>query len=207
MESSRLLQQAGQGDQQAWRSLVDRNEERLRRMVAFRMDRRLQGRLDVADVIQEVYVEVAEHIDEYLRTPSKPFYLWLRAIAVNKLLELHRYHLDTEMRDANRETALHRDPLPEAGSAALAANLLGRTPRPSEHAVRTEAKLRLETALDRLDPLDREALALRHFEYLTPSEMAAVLGISAAAASKRYFRGLRRLREILREMPGGLDSL
>jgi RNA polymerase sigma-70 factor (ECF subfamily) len=207
LETARLLKQAGQGDQQAWHALVAANAERLRRMVAFRMDRRLQGRLDVADIIQEVYVEVAEHIDEYLAGPSMPFYLWLRAIAVHKLLQLHRHHLGTEMRDANREVGLYRDPLPEAASAALAAQLLGAMPRPSEAAVRTETKVRLQEGLNRLDPHDREVLALRHFEQLTLSEMAGVLGISGAAASKRYFRALRRLREILRGMPGGLEAL
>ena len=207
IETGRLLQQAGQGDQQAWHALVAANDERLRRMVAVRMDRRLQGRVDVADVIQEAYVEVAEHIDEYLARPSMPFYLWLRAIAVNKLLQLHRHHLGTEMRDAGREVALYRDPLPEAASAALAAQLLGRLPRPSEAAVRTEMKARLQEALNRLDPLDREALALRHFEQLTVSEMAGVLRISGAAASKRLLRALQRLREVLQGMPGGLQAL
>jgi RNA polymerase sigma-70 factor (ECF subfamily) len=207
IETGRLLRRAGQGDQQAWHALVAANDGRLRRTVALRLDRRLRGRLDVADVIQEVYVEVAEHIGDYLVQPSMPFYVWLRAIAINKLLQLHRHHLGTEMRDIGREVALDHNPLPEAASAALALQLLGRTPRPSEAAVRRETKVRVQEALNRLDPLDREALALRHFEQLTVSEMAGVLGISGAAASKRYFRALQRLREILRGMPGGLQAL
>ena len=122
-----------------------------------------------------------------------PFFLWLRGIAGNKLLELHRHHLGTPMRDAGREVSLYRGALPEASSAALAARLLGRLTRPSEAAIRAEAKLRLQEALNAMDPIDREVLALRHFEQLTNAEAAQVLGITEAAAGKRYIRALERL--------------
>jgi RNA polymerase sigma-70 factor (ECF subfamily) len=100
--------------------------------------------------------------------------------------------------------ALYCGPLPEATSAALVAQLLGRLTRPSEAAIRAEAKVRLQEALNSMDPIDREVLALRHFEQLTNAEAAAVLGITAAAAGKRYLRALERLRGILAQMPGGL---
>jgi RNA polymerase sigma-70 factor (ECF subfamily) len=202
-----LLRRAAAGDQQCWCTLVARHEERLRRLVDFRLDRRLQGRIDASDVIQEVYVEVAAHLHDYLQQPGMPFYLWLRGIAGNKLLELHRHHLGTEMRDAAREVSLYRGAFPEATSAALAAQLLGHMTRPSEAAVRVEMKIRLQEALNSMDALDREVLALRHFEHLTTAETARVLGISEAAAGKRYLRALKRLKEILAAMPGGLTEL
>jgi RNA polymerase sigma-70 factor (ECF subfamily) len=133
-----------------------------------------------------------------------PFFLWLRGIAANKLRELHRRHLGTQMRDAGREVALHRGGLPETTSAALAAQLLGHATRPSEAAVRAEVKVRLQEALNRMDPIDREVLALRHFEHLSPAEAARVLGIKEKAAGMRYVRALRRLKEILAALPGGL---
>jgi RNA polymerase sigma-70 factor (ECF subfamily) len=202
-----LLRRAAAGDQASWQALLARHEGRLRRLVAFRLDRRLQGRLDPSDVLQEVYLEVADHLNDYLRAPGLPFYLWLRGIAGNKLLELHRHHLGTEMRDANREVSLYRGALPEASSADLAARLLGRLTRPSEAAVRAEAKLRLQEALNSMDPIDREVLALRHFEQLSTAEAACVLGIKESAAGKRYLRALKRLKDILDELPGGPAEL
>jgi RNA polymerase sigma-70 factor (ECF subfamily) len=198
-----LLRRAAKGDQASWGALLTRHADRLRRMVAFRLDQRLQGRLDASDVLQEAYLEASKHLCDYLREPSAPFFLWLRGVTGNKLRELHRHHLGTQMRDASREVALYRGTMPETTSAALAAQLLGHGTRPSEAAVRAEVKVRLQEALNTMDPLDREVLALRHFEQLSPAETAQVLGIKEKAAGMRYVRALRRLKEILTSLPGG----
>jgi RNA polymerase sigma-70 factor (ECF subfamily) len=203
--TDRLLRRIGEGDGRGWGELLARHEPRLRRMIAFRLDPRLQGRVDPADVLQEAYLAAFQNLGTYLRQPAMPFFLWLRGIAGNKLLELHRHHLGTPMRDARREVSLYRGALPQATSAALAARLLGRLTRPSQAAVRAEAKLRLQEALNAMDPVDREVLALRHFEHLSNAEAAEVLGIRAAAAGKRYLRALERLRAALARLPGGLD--
>ena len=200
-----LLQRAAEGDQKSLGALLTRHEDSLRRLVAFRLDPRLHGRIDCSDVIQEVYLTAAKHLADYLLQPTMSFYLWLRGIACNKLLELHRRHLGTPMRDARREVSLHRGSLPEASSAALAAQLMGHATRPSEAAVRAEIKVRLQEALNAMEPLDREILALRHFEYLSTAETAEVLGIKEGAAGKRYLRALERLRDILASMPGGME--
>src|SRR5262245_59186316 len=97
-DTHRLLQRAGEGGQQSWGELLTRHRERLRRMVAFRLDQRLQGRVDPSDVLQEVYLEASQHLAEYLRQPAMPFFLWMRGITCNKLLEMHRHHLGTQMR-------------------------------------------------------------------------------------------------------------
>ena len=206
-ETNRLLERAAAGDKESWGALLTRHRERLRRLVAFRMDQRLQGRIDPSDVIQEVCLEAAAALAEYLRRPAMPFFLWLRGITGNKLLELHRYHLGTQMRDARREVSLYRGASPESTSAALAAQLLGHATRASEVAIRAEAKLRLQEALNGMDPLDREVLALRHFEQLSPAETAQVLGISKKAAGMRYLRALKRLKEILTDLPGSPREL
>jgi RNA polymerase sigma-70 factor (ECF subfamily) len=199
----RRLELAAAGEDEAWRSLVGQYNDRLRRMVALRLDPRLQGRIDPSDVLQETYIEAARQLSDYLRDPAVPFFLWLRQLAGHRLFKLHRSHLGAQMRAAGREISLYRGSLPEASSAALAAQLLGRESRPSEAAVRAELKLRLQEALNRMDPLDREVLSLRHFEQLTTPEVARVLGISEAAAGKRYLRALLRLKEILSLAPGG----
>jgi RNA polymerase sigma-70 factor (ECF subfamily) len=201
--TQRLLSRAAGGDGQSWDALLTQHEARLRRMIAFRLDPRLQGRIDPDDVIQEVHLAAFQHLADYLERPAMPFFLWLRGIAGNKLLEIHRYHLGTPMRDARREVSLYRGALPGATSVALAAQLLGHQTRPSEAAVRAEAKIRLQEALNGMDPVDREVLALRHFEQLTNLEAARVLQIKEAAAGKRYLRALERLREILASLPGG----
>jgi RNA polymerase sigma-70 factor (ECF subfamily) len=178
-----LLERAGRGDQDALGELFSRYRERLRRMVQVRLDRRLRGRIDASDVLQEAFVEVARCLDDYLREPALPFFLWPRMIAGRKLRGLHRHHLGTRMRDAGRELLLQGDALPQASSVALAAQLLGRLTTPGQAAVRAELRLQVQEALDGMDVLDREILALRHFEQLSNLEAARVLDISEQAAS------------------------
>lgn len=176
-------------------------------MVKLRLDRRLQGRVDPSDVLQEAYLEAAERIGDYCQNPTMPPYLWLRFITGQRLLRIHRQHLGVQARDAAREVTLYRGALPAASSAALAAQLVGKKTSPSKAAMRAETKVRLQEALNRLDELDREVLALRHFEQLSNAEAAGVLGIQESAASKRYLRAIERLKEFLRQMPGGLEGL
>src|SRR5207302_7015680 len=159
------------------------------------------------DVIQEAFLEASVRLPDYLREPSMPFFLWLRFLTGQKLVELHRHHLGAQMRDAGREISLYRGSLPGASSAALAAQLLGHDTRPSEAAIRAERKLRLQEALNGMDPLDREVLALRHFEQLNNTETAQALGLQESAASKRYIRALKKLKDILTGLPGGSQGV
>jgi RNA polymerase sigma-70 factor (ECF subfamily) len=205
-ETERLLERAAAGDREALGALLAQHWERLRRLVALRLDPRLQGRIDPADVVQEACLEASARLAEYLRQPALPFFLWLRLITGQKVLTMHRRHLGAEMRAVGREVALYQGSMPETSSAALAAQLLGHDTRPSEAAMRAERKIRLQEALNGMDPLDREVLALRHFEQLSNVETAQVLGIKEGAAGKRYLRALERLREILLQMPGGVGE-
>jgi RNA polymerase sigma-70 factor (ECF subfamily) len=176
-------------------------------MVELRLDRRLQARIDASDVVQEGYVEAVGRLEEYLRDPRYPLFLWLRLIVGERLLKLHRHHLGTQLRDAGLEVSIYRGALPEASSAALAAQLLGNHTSPTQAAVRAERMMRLQEALNTLDPMDREVLSLRHFEEMSLAETALSLGIEESAAAKRYVRALKRLKAILANMPGGLDSV
>jgi RNA polymerase sigma-70 factor, ECF subfamily len=205
-DTARLLERARAGDQQAVNELFTRHRARLRRMVELRLDRRLQARIDASDVIQEAYVEVVRRLDEYLRDPAYPLFLWLRLIVGERLLKLHRHHLGTQMRDAGLEVSIYRGALPAASSAALAAQLLGKHTSPTQAAVRAERMLRLQEGLNTLDPMDREVLSLRHFEDMTLAETALALEIEEPAAAKRYIRALKRLKAVLATMPGGLED-
>lgn len=206
-ESVDLLERARAGDREALNALLTRYHGRLLRMVEVRLDARLHARLDASDVVQEAYVEVAGRLDEYLRDPKVPLFLWLRLVVGDRLMKVHRHHLGAQVRDASREVSLYRGALPAASSAALAAQLLGKHTSPIEAAVRAERVLRVQEALNTLEPIDREVLSLRHFEELTAAETAQVLGIEEAAAAKRYFRALKRLRGILTTMPGGQEGI
>src|SRR5438046_7552960 len=151
-ESVDLIGRARAGDREALSALLARHRDRLRRMVEMRLDTRLQARLDASDVVQEAYVEVVERLEEYLHDPKLPLFLWLRLVVGERLATLHRHHLGTQMRDAGREVSLYRDASPVASSAALAAQLLGRQTSPADAAVRAERLLRVQEALNALEP-------------------------------------------------------
>jgi RNA polymerase sigma-70 factor (ECF subfamily) len=197
-----LVQRATQGDQAALAQVFDRYRDRLRQMVRLRLDRRLQGRLDPSDVLQEAYLDFSRRLPDYVREPNMPFYLWLRFLTGQRMIDLHRQHLGAQMRDAGQEVSLYRGALPQASSVSLAAQLLGRLTSASRAAIRAESQIRVQEALNSMDALDREVLTLRHFEQLTNDETAAVLGIKKSTASNRYIRALKRLKEILAGLPG-----
>lgn len=202
-----LLQRAQGGDVRAMDEIFSRYRDRLKRMVELRLDRRLLARIDASDVIQDSYLQVAQRLEEYLKDPKLPLFLWLRLVVGERLTTLHRHHLGTHMRDAGLEVSLYRGALPAASSAALAAQLLGQHTSPTEAAVRAERLLRIQEALNSLEPIDREVLSLRHFEQLNRAETAQALGIEESAAGKRYIRALKRLKGVLAEMSGGLEGL
>ena len=185
-----LVHRVRAGDRDALATLFAGYRTRLRLMVRLRLDRRLQGRIDPSDVLQDAYLDVAQRLPEYVARPEMPFYLWLRLLTGQRLLALHRRHLGAQMRDAGQEVSLYRGALPQASSASLAAQLLGRLTSPTQAAIRAELQIKLQEALNELDPIDREVLALRHFEELTNNETATVLGLQKAAASNRYIRAL-----------------
>jgi RNA polymerase sigma-70 factor (ECF subfamily) len=203
-ETLALLERAAGGDSSAMSALFERYRIRLKKMVRVRLNRRLQGRVDDSDVLQDAYVEATRRLQEYLSGPRAPFFLWLRQITSQKLLDAHRRHLGAQARDARLELTLHWGRLPVASSVFLAAQLLGRLTSPSEAAVKAETRLALQEALGRMEDNDREILALRVYEDMSNQEAAEELGIDEKAASKRYVRALQRLQKILAEhcLPG-----
>ncbi len=197
-----LLSRVRAGDAEALAELFARHRPRLRQIVRLRLDRRLQGRVDPSDVLQEAFIDYARRVPEYSQAPDMPFFLWLRFLAGQKLIDLHRHHLGTQMRDAGQEVSLYRGALPQASSVSLAAQLMGHLTSASQAAMRAELQTRVQEVLNGMDPMDREVLALRHFEMLSNDETAAVLGVSKSAASNRYIRALKRLKDLLTGLQG-----
>ncbi len=188
---------AERGDRVAIAELLERYRSRLRRMVALRLDPRLQGRVDASDVIQEGYLDAMTRLEEFARDPRVPFYFWLRFLVGQRIQDQHRRHLASPGRAVGREVSIYRGAMPGASTGALAARLLGKLTSPSQAAQRAERKFQLQEALNRMDPLDREILVLRHYEQMTNGDAAAALELDKSAASKRYTRALVRLKEIL----------
>jgi RNA polymerase sigma-70 factor (ECF subfamily) len=201
------IEQLRGGNRHALAALFEQHRERLRRMVELRLDPRLRARLDASDVVQEAFLDVARDLDSYLADPNLPPLLWLRLHVGRRLTTLHRQHLGTRMRNAGLEISLYQGAVPEASSAALASMLLGRHTSPTQAAQRAERMLRVQEALNSLDPIDREVLALRHFEQLGRAEAAQVLGISQETGAKRYFRALKRLKDVLAKLRGSWEGL
>lgn len=201
-----LLDRLARGDTDALGALFARYQDQLRRMIDLRLDRRLRGRVSTSDVVQETYIDAQKRVRHFLDKPELPFFVWLRLVAGQRLVEVHRQHLGAQMRGAAREVSLDRGGMATASSACLADRLADRASSPSHAARRGERRTLLEQMLDGLDPIDREVLALRHFEELSNREVAAILGLENAAASKRYVRALARLREALSSLPEFSDA-
>lgn len=205
-ESNRLLNSAAAGNRDSWGELLASHAPRLTRLIAVRLDRRLQGRIDADDVLQEICLEAWRSLPGFAKQPL-PFYLWLRGIAGNKLLEVHRFHLGTQKRDARRERSDAGGAMPDSTGGQLIALILDSATSASAAARREELKAHLHAAMENMEAMDREVLMLRHFEQLSPSETAAVLGINDKAAGMRYLRAVKRLGQALGHFPGGLEVL
>jgi RNA polymerase sigma-70 factor (ECF subfamily) len=201
-DTVRLIERAMAGDPAALNEVFTRHRDRLRRMVDLRLDRRLAGRVDASDVVQDGFVDAVARLPDYLADPRIPLFLWLRLVVGERLTKVHRTHLGTHMRNAALEVSLYRNAFPAASSAALAAQLLGKHTSPTEAAVRAEQILRVQEAVNALDPIDREIIALRNFEELSRAEAALALGIEEATAAKRYVRAIKRLKAVLGPQDG-----
>ncbi|MCR9293952.1 MAG: sigma-70 family RNA polymerase sigma factor [bacterium] len=202
-----LIRRALSGDEQALAALFGHYRRRLRQMVRLRLDRRLQGRVDPSDVLQEAYLDIVQQLPSYAKQQGEmSFFLWLRLVTGQRMMRVHREHLGTQMRNAGRDVSLHRGALPRATSVSLAAQLLGRFTSASQSAMRAEMQVKLQEAINSMEELDREIIALRHFEELSNKEAAELLGLSKSAASNRYVRALARLQSVLQSMPGFMDQ-
>ena len=193
-EIRELLSGAAKGDRSAIEALFALHRDELRRAVALRLDDRLAPRCDASDVVQQVCLEAARRLPDFLGRQEIPFRLWLRGLARDKLIQLHRRHLAADKRAAAREIPA----LPVDSSADFVRGVLDRELSPSQALIATELAERLRIALGELDDDERELILWRHFEQLSNGEVAALLQINDAAASKRYVRTLEKLRGLLK---------
>ena len=192
-----LLGRLKGGDDEAFSELFARYRDRLYHIVSVRMDRRLAGRVDTDDIVQEIYLDAASRIHHFTNSHSGSFFVWLRLVAMQTMANAFRRHLDTKMRDAKREISIHTGRTYENPTKPIAMQLLGRLTSPSRAAIRQESVKLVEQAIETMKPIDKEIIELRHFEQLSNHEVAEVLGIHEKAASIRYVRALTRLRDLV----------
>ena len=203
-DTDTLIRKARQGDRVAREQLLVRHRGRLRQMIAFRLDPRVAARVDPSDVVQEALTDASRKLSEYLKHRPIPYYPWLRQLALERLVKLHRRHIQAQKRSVTREEDW-LPPLPDESAVELADRLgaagvgahAGGTP--VGRLLREELRRRVRTILEQLGPRDREVLVLRHLEQMSPREMAAVLGISEGAVRVRHLRALQRFRQLLHQ--------
>jgi RNA polymerase sigma-70 factor (ECF subfamily) len=204
-DTEQLIEQASQGDDQAREQLLGRHRGRLRRMVAAHLDRRLLARVDPSDVVQEALLDADRKLSDYLRERPLPFYPWLRRLAWERLVKLHRRHLKAHRRSITRE-----EPgvlaLPDESALELAQRLITSGTSPSRNLMREEMQSRVQAALARLGERDRDLLVMRYVEGMSMKEIAAVVGASEAAVKMRHLRALDGLRRLLTDDEGGAES-
>jgi len=196
-ETQELLQRARKGDVGAVNDLLDRHRLALRRMVELRLDPVIKRRVDASDIVQDVLVDANRRLREYLGNPTLPFHLWLRHMAKDRVIDAHRRHRLAQRRDVSREQQLVAAGNLDHSTCELIQRLCDQELTPAAAATWHETLRRFQAAVDQLDDSDREVVLMRHFEQLSNQDVAQALGISGPAASMRYLRALRRLRELL----------
>ncbi len=191
-----LIHSARAGDCDAVNQLLDRHRAAIHRLVEMRLDRKVQQRVDVSDVVQEVLVDASGRLEQYLSDPSMAFHLWLRQIAWDRIIDTYRRHRVSAKRSMDREQPMHSGGVDES-TMNLAIQLSDPGLGPVAVATQHEIARRVEAAIDELDDADREVILMRHYEHLSNLEISEVLGLQPPAASMRYLRAVRRLRSVL----------
>jgi len=204
-ETVRLLNGAGDGDAGAVNRLMNRHRGALKRLVRMRMDRALARRVDASDVVQDVMFEASRRLNDYMREPKMPFHLWLRQLAKDRIIDMHRRHREAQRRSVDREQPLESPQFGDQSSMNLAAQLRDAELTPAAENIRRELRDRFLVAIEELSEDDRDIILMRHFEELEPGEVAQALGLTAAAAGMRYIRALRRLKKVLGDSPSSMS--
>lgn len=198
-QTETLLDAARSGDDDAVNRLLEKHRKSIRRLVELRLDRKVQRRVDVSDVVQDVMVEASSRLEKYLDDPAMAFHLWLRQIAWDRIIDTYRRHRVSAKRNMDREQPMAAPAGPDHSTMELAIQLCDPSLTPAAAATQREIAMKVEEAIETLNDQDREIILMRHYEHLTNLEIAEVLGLNPPAASMRYLRAVRRLRETLEE--------
>ena len=198
-QTETLLRAARAGDADAINRLLEKHRGAVRRLVEMRLDRKLQRRVDVSDVVQDVMIEASGRLNKYLDDPVMAFHLWMRQIAWDRIIDTYRRHRVSAKRNMDREQPMSVPAGADHSSMELAVQLCDPGLTPAAAATQRELADKVESVIELLSDQDREIILMRHYEHLSNLEIAEVLKLNPPAASMRYLRALRRLRELLQE--------
>jgi len=199
--TAELLVNVRDGQSLAIEQLMDRHRNSLRRMIQLRLDQRIMQRMDVSDVIQDVLMEANRRLNDYLANPVIPFHLWIRQIAKDRIIDAHRRHRVSAKRSIDREQGQPGKGPPDQSTIELANQFRDQALTPAAAATQRELAQQIESAVQLLRENDREIILMRHYEQLNNQEIAQSLGLTEPAASMRYLRALKRLREVIEGLP------
>jgi RNA polymerase sigma-70 factor (ECF subfamily) len=197
-DTDRLVERAAQGDAVARDDLLNLHRDRLKRMVAVRLDPRMAGRIDPSDVVQETLAAAEQRLDRYLAEQPVAWYPWLRSLAWNQLIDIHRRHVRAQRRSVAREEPWEKA-MSDASATRLAECLPGKTLSPSRQILQQEIQKRVRSLLAELPCRDREIIVMRHLEGMSVREIASILEIPEGTVKSRHFRILESLRRVLSE--------
>ena len=196
-KTQELLDDARGGDESAVNDLMERHRDALRHMIRMRLDKKLQQRIDVSDVVQDVLIEANRRLVTYLEDPKMNFHIWLRHIAKDRIIDAHRRHRVSAKRSLDREQSMNVPAGYDHSSIQLAGQITDGEMTPAAQATQRELAERVELAIGQLEEKDSEIIVMRHYEQLTNQEAAQALELSEPAASMRYLRAVRRLKAML----------
>jgi RNA polymerase sigma-70 factor (ECF subfamily) len=206
MPTDNLIASAKDGSESAVNMLMDRHRSSLDRLVRMRLDKKIQNRVGASDVVQDVLVEAHRRLPRYLESPAMPFHLWVRQIARDRIIDAHRRHRVSAKRSVDREQPLVGAQGYDQSSMYLAAMLGDSRISPAEALVKKELGRKVEQAITLLEERESEIIVMRHYEHLTNQEISRVLNLSEAAASMRYLRAIRKLKEVVHNLTPEFES-
>jgi RNA polymerase sigma-70 factor (ECF subfamily) len=194
-QAEQLLDRARGGDAEALGRLLDLYRQYLSLLARMQVSRRLQGKIDASDLVQEAFLDAHRHFRQFRGTNENQLLQWLRQILAAKLADHWRRYLGAKRRDVRQEQALAAEL--DRSSAQLGAALAASISSPSQQASRREQAVLLADALGELPEHYREVLVLRHLEGLTFPQVADRMGRTLDSVEKLWLRALARLRELM----------
>lgn len=204
-QTEQLIAEAKSGDKSAINQLMDRHRKSIDRLVRMRLDRKIQNRISASDVVQDVLVEAYRRLPRYLESPAMPFRLWVRQIARDRIIDAHRRHRVSAKRSVDREQRMVVPRGYDQSSIRLASLLGDSRLTPAEAAIQKEMARKVEAAISLLDEKDSEIIVMRHYEHLTNQDISRLLDLSEPAASMRYLRAIRRLKDMMENLDGSFQ--
>jgi RNA polymerase sigma-70 factor (ECF subfamily) len=198
VEASELLIQAQGGSDVARGDLLERYRTYLELLARVELGRRLQTKVDAADVVQETFLEAHRNFGLFRGRSEPEFVAWLREILAGRICNLLRHYLGTQGRDLRREQAWNVDL--DHSSRAIDRGFFALQSTPSQHVAQREQGVLVAEALGRL-PVDyREVVVLRHFEELTFPEVARRMERTVDSVQKLWVRALAMLKQAMQEL-------